>query len=422
VPQPIKKSLLFRGESHYIPFNPLQNSERTYLPIQIFMATAPEYYELLGIAKTAGTDEIKKAYRKKAFEYHPDRNPGDHTAEEKFKLVAEAYEVLSDVQKRQIYDQYGIEGLKGRGGFHGFNSADDIFSTFSDIFEDFFGFAGQRSGGTGGKRARRGHDLQTEVEIEFLEACFGIEREVSISSNVKCETCDGVGAKKGSSPSRCTYCNGHGQVQMNQGFFTISTTCPQCQGAGQMIKDKCADCRGQGVVPKSRKLKVKIPAGIQGDMRLMMRGEGEAGQHGGPAGDLYVFVRVREHAEFKREGDDIVTELQVIFPHLALGAAIKVNTIEGEHNLEIKAGTQSGDIVRLKHLGVANIRSGKRGDHLFVIQAVTPSKLSTRQKELLQELAGEFEAPQAEIGRDKAKKKKKGFFFGRVNFPGLACG
>lgn len=387
------------------------------------MATAPDYYELLGVVKTAGTDEIKKAYRKKAFEYHPDRNPGDHTAEEKFKLVAEAYEVLSDSQKRQIYDQYGIEGLKGRGGFHGFNSTDDIFSAFSDIFEDFFGFSGQQRGqGSGGKRARRGHDLQTEVEIEFLEACFGVEREVSVTSNVKCETCDGVGAKKGSAPSRCTYCNGYGQVQMSQGFFTISTTCPQCQGAGQVIKDKCPDCRGQGVVPKSRKLKVKIPAGIQSDMRLMMRGEGEAGGHGGPAGDLYVFVRVKAHPEFKREGDDIVTELAVSFPHLALGAELKVNTIEGERDLEIKAGTQSGEVVRLKHLGVANVRTGKRGDHLFFIQAVTPTKLSAKQKELLQELAGEFELPQAETGKDKVKKKKKGFFLGLVDLFAPACG
>jgi molecular chaperone DnaJ len=389
------------------------------------MATKPDYYDLLGVQRESPADEIKKAYRKKAFELHPDRNPGDHAAEEQFKLVSEAYEVLSDDRQRQIYDRYGHAGLKGgAGGFHEFHNTEDVFSAFSDIFEDFFGFdTGRGRRGAGTNRPRRGRDLQTEVQVEFLEACFGVEREVGVASEVACETCDGSGAKKGSIAEKCTYCNGYGQVQMSQGFFTISTTCPQCSGAGQMIKDKCPDCRGQGRVAKERKLKVKIPAGISDEMRLVMRGEGESGQHGGPAGDLYVFVRVAGHPEFSREEDNVVSRLELPFPLLALGTSVEINTIDGVRSIDLKPGTQSGDVICLERAGIPSLRGGRRGDHLVHIQAVTPKKLSARQKELLEELAKEF-APSAAEGKEtkdgKSKKKKKGLFSSFLEF-GWAC-
>lgn len=385
------------------------------------MANKPDYYVLLEVERSSGADEIKKAYRKKAFELHPDRNPGDQAAEEQFKLVSEAYEVLSDARQRQIYDQFGHAGLRGgAGGFHEFHSADDVFSAFSDIFEDFFGFdAGRGRRGSSSQRPRRGRDLQTEVRVEFLEACFGADREVSVTSEVACETCGGSGAKKGSSAVKCSYCNGHGQVQMSQGFFTISTTCPQCAGAGQTVKDKCVDCRGQGRVAKARKLKVKVPAGISDEMRLVMRGEGEAGQHGGPAGDLYVFVRVAKHPEFSREDDNVLSKLEVPFTHLALGATVELSTVDGPRTIELKAGTQSGDVICLEQAGIPNLRSGRRGDHLVRVQSVTPKKLSARQKELLQELAKELspEPESGKVARDgKSKKKKKGIFSNFLEF------
>lgn len=370
-----------------------------------------DYYELLQVTKQADASEIKAAYRKKAFEFHPDRNPGNHEAEEKFKLVAEAYDVLSDSNKRSIYDQYGHAGLQGGGfggfGGQGFSNAEDIFSTFGDIFEDFFGFQGGSGRGRTQSRARRGRDLQAEVQIEFLEACFGVQKEIKVSQNVACETCEGSGAKKGSGAEVCAYCKGHGQVQMSQGFFTISTTCPQCGGQGQTIKHKCADCRGTGLVHKDRKLKVKVPAGITNGTRLLMQREGEPGQHGGPAGDLYVFVHVAEHTEFERQDDHILSELKVNFAELALGCEKRIPTIEGEDTLKIKPGTQSGEILKLKGKGVANVRSGRRGDHLIHIQAVTPAELTQKQKELLEQLSKEFAV---EEPAEQSTKKKKGVF------------
>lgn len=365
-----------------------------------------DYYELLEISRSANGDEIKKAYRKKALQYHPDRNPDNHEAEEKFKLVSEAFEVLSNDQKRQIYDQFGHEGLQNGGFGGGFQNAEDIFSSFGDIFEDFFGFGGgggrQRSSG---RRARRGRDLQVEVEVEFLEACFGTEKEISVTSQVNCETCDGSGAKAGSEPERCSYCNGYGQVQVNQGFFRISTACPQCQGEGKIIKEKCSSCKGKKRVAKERKLKLKVPAGVESGMRLVLRSEGEVGSEGGIPGDLYALIIVKDHEEFHRDGDDILTELKLSFPELALGTKLKVNTIEGETEVDVKAGTQSGDILRIRHAGVANVRSGKRGDHLISIQAVTPKKLNKKQKQLMADLLEELQDE-----KEKKPKKKKGLF------------
>lgn len=368
------------------------------------MAVKADYYELLGVARTATEDELKKAYRKLALECHPDRNAGDKNSEEKFKQISEAYEILSHPEKRQIYDQFGHAGLGGHGGFRDGFSTEDIFSAFGDIFEDFFGF-GTQAGRTRGQRPRKGRDMQIEIKIEFLEACFGVEREVDLFTNVNCETCHGSGAKPGTKPVRCTYCNGMGQVQMRQGFFTIGTTCPRCNGAGVQISEHCPQCKGHGTTQKKHGLKVKVPPGVMEGMRLLLSGEGEAGQFGGPPGDVYVYINVKAHNDFERDGDDIITTVSVPFPHLALGAEITVNTIGGPEKISIKAGSQSGELIRLKGKGVQNVRTRERGDHLIHIQAVTPGKMNKQQKELMEALAREFELP----GISKAGKKK-GFF------------
>lgn len=366
----------------------------------------PDYYEVLGITRSADVTEIKTSFRKKALQYHPDRNPGNKEAEDMFKLAAEAYDVLSSEQKRGVYDQFGHAGLQGGGpGFGGgFGNAEDVFSTFGDIFEDFFG-GGRR--GPSGKRVRRGADLQTEVEVEFLEACFGVQKNITVTHGVRCETCHGSGAKAGTKADTCSYCRGRGQVQVTQGFFTISTTCPQCRGEGSVIKEKCDECSGRGVVKQTRNLSVKVPPGVSDGMRLLMRGEGEVGENGGPQGDLYVYIHVKDHAEFYREEDDIISEIKINFADLALSCEMSVDTIEGPTKLKIKAGTDSGEIVKLKGKGIANIRTGKRGDHILKIQAVTPKDLSFRQKQLLEELSREFKGDDTPL---KTKKKKKGLF------------
>lgn len=359
----------------------------------------PDYYQLLDVDKNASSAEIKAAYRKKALLYHPDRNPNNSEAEEKFKLVSEAYEVLSDDQKRQLYNQFGHAGLQGGGGF---DSTNDIFSTFGDIFEDFFGFAGNRKSG---KRAKRGRDLQIEIEIDFLEACFGTQKETEITKNIECTDCSGSGAEAGSQKQTCAYCQGYGQVQTRQGFFTISTTCPKCQGQGSTIEKKCPSCRGQGTTQQKKKINVKVPEGVSDDMRLLLHGEGEIGQNNGSPGDLYVLIHVKPHPIFKRDGDDIVTDLEISFPQAALGMDATIQTISGEKTISIKPGIQSGSVLTLRNEGVVNVRSGYRGDHRVQISVITPTRLSAKQTELLEELAREFgnTAP-------TKKKKKKGFF------------
>lgn len=370
------------------------------------MSVSEDYYELLGLTREADPDDIKRSYRKLAFQYHPDRNPGNVKSEDMFKKVSEAYEVLSDPNKRQIYDQFGHAGLQGHGGFHGgFHTTEDIFSAFGDIFEDFFGFSGMGRHARG-PRPQKGRDMQVELTIEFLEACFGIEREVEIFREVLCKVCEGSGAKPGTKPVSCSYCHGSGQVHATQGFFTIRTTCPRCQGMGTQIKDPCPKCHGQKRIRQPKKLKVKIPAGIQDTMRLLLSEEGETGQHGGPAGDIYVLVHVRDHPLFRREGDDIFSQIEIPFPHLALGLELHVDTIDGEETIPIKAGTQSGDVMSLRGKGVANVRTQRRGDHLITIQGTIPTKLSKEQKELFEKLSETLELPKAK----PEKKKKKGFF------------
>ncbi len=370
-----------------------------------------DYYELLGVSKTASSSELKSAYRKKAMDLHPDRNPDNPEAEALFKEVSEAYEVLSDDNKRSIYDRYGHAGLQNQGMGGGFSSADDIFSSFGDIFEDLFGFGG---GGRSSQRPRRGNDAQLTLEIDFLEACFGTQKEVTIPKMTRCEGCQGSGAEKGTQPEVCSTCHGHGQVQMRQGFFSISSPCPDCRGQGQIIKKKCKDCHGQGKIRTTKVLKVKVPAGVDDGTRLVLQGEGAEGENNGPAGHLYVNLSVASHPDFKRRDDDVVNTIQVSFVELALGTEIAVSTIEGTETVAIRAGTQPFTEIRIRNKGVANLRSGRRGDHVVVIEATVPQKLSDRQKEILQQFlddANESVNGVKVSSKEPSKKsKKKGFF------------
>ncbi|WP_312753072.1 molecular chaperone DnaJ [Rummeliibacillus suwonensis] len=371
-----------------------------------------DYYEVLGLEKTASKDEIKKAYRKLSKKYHPDLNkePG---AEEKFKEIAEAYEVLSDDQKRARYDQFGHQDPnQGFGGFSGFGSTEG-FGGFEDIFSSFFG---------GGSRTRRdpnaprkGDDLQYRMTISFEEAVFGKEKEIEIPREETCDTCHGTGAKPGTSKETCSYCNGTGQISetVNTPFGQIVNrrTCSHCQGTGQMIKEKCSTCHGTGTVKKRKKIKVNIPAGVDDGQQLRVSGQGEAGVNGGPAGDLYIVFHVRASDKFERDGDDIYLELPITFAQAALGDEIEVPTIYGKVKMKIPAGTQSGDRFRLKDKGVKNVHGYGNGDQHIIVKIKTPKKLTEKQKELLREFAsisGDIPDEQSSSLIDKLKKKFKG--------------
>ncbi len=347
-----------------------------------------DYYEVLGVSKNADSSEIKKAYRQMALKYHPDRNSGNKDAEEQFKETSEAYEVLSDPQKRQLYDSYGHAGLEGA-GFRGFSGVDDVFSSFGSIFEEFFGGSPFGDFGFGGtsrrRRSRQGQGLRHDITISFEESAFGAEREVSVSKQAKCDICDGSGATPGTSRERCKTCNGTGHVAHSQGFFMIQTTCPKCRGEGEVISKPCSECRGRGVVRKSKKINVKVPAGVEDGMRLILRGEGEAGEGGGPAGDLYVVIAVRKHDHFVRDGDDVRFKLQISFPEATLGTKLTVPTIYGKEEIELPAGIETSESVKLKGGGFPNVHTKKKGDQIIEIFVKTPKKLSKRQKELLEE-------------------------------------
>ena len=340
-----------------------------------------DYYEILGVSTNASEEEIKKSYRKIAMQYHPDRNPGNREAEEKFKIASEAYEVLRDPEKRQIYDQYGIEGLKGR-GFTGFRGFEDIFSAFGDIFEDFFGL-----GRTFRQRpkARSGADLRYDLKIPFYDAAFGKEAEIEIPKNVPCEVCSGTGAKPGTHSTHCPNCKGSGQVTRSQGFFTISTTCSQCQGQGKYIPNPCKECRGTGRVRENKKIQVRIPPGVDTGSKLRIRGEGEDGERGGPPGDLFLFLYIEPHDFFSRDGDDIICQVPISFPQATLGSEIEVPTLNGKRNLAIPKGTESGEVLRIKGEGLPKLRGHGRGDQLVQIIVKTPKNLTRRQEEILRE-------------------------------------
>jgi molecular chaperone DnaJ len=345
-----------------------------------------DYYEILSVHRDASEEEIKKAYRKQAMKFHPDKNPGDKESEEKFKEAAEAYEVLSDKEKRQIYNQYGHEGLKGTGftGFHGF---EDIFSSFGDIFEDFFGFSGSRSSGR--TRARKGKDLRYDTELTLEEAFSGKEETISFQKWVACETCNGTGVTPGSDVKRCNTCQGNGSVITAQGFFRIKTTCPTCKGQGTIIEKPCKACRGAGRVQAKKDLTLKIPSGVDNGSQMRLRGEGEPGENGGPAGDLFVVIHIKEHPLFSRDGDNLFCEIPISFVQAALGDKIAIPIIGQEETKEIKIpqGSQPGDVITAPGQGMPGLSRKHRGDLYIKLNIVIPKKLNSRQKELLEEFA-----------------------------------
>jgi len=349
-----------------------------------------DYYEVLGVERDASDQQIKSAYRKLALKYHPDRNPGDHRAEEHFKEAAEAYAILADREKRSLYDRFGHAGVTGAAaGGAGFDPT--IFADFSDIFAglgDVFGFGDI----FGGRRRRtgpqRGADLRYDLEISFEESASGAETTIQIPREETCETCQGSGAAPGSSPETCSQCRGSGQLRYQQGFLTVARPCPNCRGTGKMISKPCQTCRGVGRVGRERKMTVKIPAGISTGQRLRLYGEGEHGTHGGPPGDLYVVVHVQEHSFFHREGDDLYCELPISFPTLALGGNVKVPTLDGgEQDLHVPAATQPGARFKLRGKGMPNVSGRGQGDLHVIARATVPKKLTKEQRHLLEELA-----------------------------------
>jgi molecular chaperone DnaJ len=371
------------------------------------MSTKRDYYEILNVNRNATDDELKAAYRQLALKYHPDRNPDDKSAEEKFKEAAEAYEVLRDPQKRSLYDQYGHAGLENT-GFQGFGGFEDIFSSFGDIFEDFFGFTSRRSSRS---RAMAGADLRYDLGLDFMDAVSGTETEIEIEKREICPGCDGNGCEKGTEPETCRHCSGVGQVSRSQGFFTVRTTCPTCRGNGQIIVHPCSDCRGTGQVMASKKVAVKIPAGVDNGSRLRLTGEGEPGVYGGPPGDLYVFLHVKPHEFFKRRDTDIICEVQISFVQAALGDKISVPTLNGDKPLEIPKGTQPGDVFYFSGEGIPSLRTRGRGDQIIQVAIKTPTHLNKKQEAILKEFA--------ELENKKLSNKLKNILKGD---PGKAAG
>lgn len=367
-----------------------------------------DYYEVLGVARAASEQEIKSAYRKLAFKYHPDRNPGSHEAEERFKEAAEAYAVLADADKRHLYDRFGHAGL-GSAATGGFDPT--IFTGFEDILGglgDMFGF-GDIFGGARRRGPQRGTDLRYDLEISFDEAAKGTETSIQIPRQEPCGTCRGSGSAPGSKSSTCPQCHGRGQIRTQQGPFMLARTCGYCRGTGTVITRPCTTCRGTGRLEKERKLTVRIPAGIATGQRLRLSGEGEAGPSGGPAGDLYVVVHVREHPFFQRDGNDLYCEIPVNFPTLALGRDIMVPTLDGTERVTIPEGTQSGSVFRLRGQGMPDVAGRDRGDLLVTVKVATPAKLTKEQKKLLQELAASLPAEQFEP-TPAADHEDKGLF------------
>lgn len=367
------------------------------------MASKKDYYDVLGVNKDASAEDIKKAYRKLAMKYHPDRNPDNPKAEEQFKEAKEAYEVLTDDQKRAAYDQYGHAGVDpsmggGAGGF----GAGGFSDAFGDIFGDIFGGAGGTRSGGQRNNVYRGADLRYNMEISLEEAAKGTETKIRIPVQSTCETCKGTGAKPGTQPVTCTTCGGHGQVRMQQGFFSVQQTCPKCHGSGKMVKDPCTSCHGAGRVKQNKTLSIKVPAGVDEGDRIRLSGEGEAGVNGGPTGDLYVVIHLKEHEIFKRDGGNLHCEMPIGFTTAALGGEIEVPTLEGSAKMKVPAETQTGAIFRLRGKGIKPLRQSEPGDLLVHVVVETPVKLTEKQKELLRE----FEVSmQADNGKHSPKNK-----------------
>ena len=350
------------------------------------MSSKRDYYEILGVSREADEGQLKAAYRKQALNFHPDRNPGNKEAEEKFKEAAEAYEVLRDPQKRRIYDQYGHQGLEGS-GFSGFGGFEDIFSSFGSIFEDFFGFGGGGGGRRSRSQAQRGADLRYDMTLDFMAAAFGTETEIELEKMETCAECGGSRCAPGAQPETCQQCQGAGQVSRSQGFFTVRTACPRCRGTGQSIADPCRRCNGAGQVRVHKKVAVRIPAGVDTGSRLRLNGEGEAGANGGPHGDLYVFIQVEPHDFFQRDGTHVICQVEISFIQAALGDSVEVPTLDGEKTLKIPKGTQYGDVFRFSGQGIPSLRSGSRGDQVIQALIKTPTRLTKKQEQVLREFA-----------------------------------
>lgn len=367
-----------------------------------------DYYDILGVSRESGDDEIKKAYRKMALRYHPDRNPGNKEAEENFKEAAEAYEVLRDSQKRRVYDAYGHDGLRGT-GFSGFNGGfDDIFRNFGDIFGDFFSFGFGGGAGRTRSASRPGDDLLFDLTLTFEEAVFGTEKEIQIETYGMCETCGGNGAEPGTRESICPMCHGSGQVVQSQGFFRISAACGRCQGTGKVLTSPCNACQGQGRVVCTKGVQVRVPAGVDSGTRLRLRGEGEGGYRAGPAGDLYVRLDVKPHDFFERDGDNLYGKVSISFVQAILGDRIEFSLLNGDtKTLEIEPGTQPGSIIRFPEEGVPRLRGYGRGDLFVEVRVEIPTKISVRQEDLLREfeiLSHGGEKGTGERGDHKVKK------------------
>ena len=366
-----------------------------------------DYYELLGVPRNATPEQLKKAYRQQALKYHPDRNPDDKEAEEMFKEISNAFQVLSDSQKRQIYDQYGEEGLSGQGFGGGFNSVNDIFSSFGDIFGGIFGDLG----GFGRTRQSRGADLEMDLVVTFLEAAEGCKKDVEITRNARCDTCGGTGSAPGSSPVSCATCGGKGQVVQSQGFFMISTTCPACRGEGKRITDPCESCNGQGVEEHEETLTITVPAGIDDGQTLRLSGQGELSPGARIPGNLYVHLHMEAHDRLLRDGPNVLVQVPLSFPNAALGGKVIVPVVGGDKEVEVEPGTQAGDVMVMRGAGVPKLDGRGRGDQIIRFQVETPTDLSSNAKELLRELAEELGEELTEkrglFSRFQRSKKKK---------------
>jgi molecular chaperone DnaJ len=372
-----------------------------------------DYYEVLGVTRTAAVEEIKSAYRKSALKWHPDRNPENKSeAEVKFRECTEAYSVLSDAQKRQVYDTYGHAGLSSVGGGQGFDHT--VFQDFHDIFGDFFGFEDLFGGGgrRGRSRAQRGSDLRYDMSLTFEEASAGVTTKIKLPRQEYCEACNGTGAKKGTGVQACQTCAGRGQLAYQQGFFTISRTCPACQGAGQIVKERCLECRGQGRLEREKTIELRIPPGVDTGTRLRVAGEGEPGPNGGPAGDLYVVLEVKEHSFFERRGADLYCTIPLSIAQATLGTELQVPGLNGEEKLKIPEGTQSGAVFRIKGKGLADPRGGGKGDLYYHVRVMTPTKLTRDQRKLIEQLGATMKVDNKPADRNSSIFDKVKDIFG----------
>jgi molecular chaperone DnaJ len=376
-------------------------------------ANQRDYYEVLGVTRTAAVEEIKSAYRKSALKWHPDRNPENKSeAEVKFRECTEAYSVLSDAQKRQVYDTYGHAGLSSVGGGQGFDHT--VFQDFHDIFGDFFGFEDLFGGGgrRGRSRAQRGSDLRYDMSLTFEEASAGVTTKIKLPRQEYCEACNGTGAKKGTGVQACQTCAGRGQLAYQQGFFTITRTCPACQGAGQIVKERCMECRGQGRIEREKTIELRIPPGVDTGTRLRVTGEGEPGPNGGPAGDLYVVLEVKEHSFFERRGADLYCTIPLSIAQATLGAELQVPGLNGEEQLKIPEGTQSGAVFRVKGKGLADPRGGGKGDLYYHVRVMTPTKLTRDQRKLIEQLGATMKVDNKPADRNSSIFNKVKDIFG----------